>query len=432
MSKISIEELYKLFIGAKSVTKDTRDIPQGSIFFSLKGERFNGNQFAKEALEKGAAYAIIDEEKYQSDERLLLVDDCLVTLQELAKYHRAQLNIPVLGITGSNGKTTTKELIGAVLSKKFNIQLTRGNYNNHIGVPLTVLSIRKEHELAIVEMGANHQGEIDFLCSIGQPTHGLITNIGKAHLEGFGGIEGVKKGKSELYKYLSKTRGVAFLNKDDSILLSLCNVNNRFTYGQGEYSNVKGYLSEEYPFLKGKWKAEKTEGTFDSKLYGVYNFNNILAAIAIGTYFEIPSDKISLGIHQYEADMNRSQLIEKNSYKVYLDAYNANPDSMELSIKNFEANRGESKIVVLGDMFELGEDAKQEHRKIIQLVSSLKDIDTGVFVGKLFHEQKIEHPNLLFFPTVTEAKDWFTRFPKKEKAFLLKGSRGMAMENILK
>jgi UDP-N-acetylmuramoyl-tripeptide--D-alanyl-D-alanine ligase len=370
---MKIEEIHSLFLKHPLVSTDTRNIIPDSIFFALKGANFNGNNFAAEAIEKGAAYSIIDETQSTKNEKIILVEDVLKCLQDLATFHRKYLNIPVIGITGSNGKTTTKEILQRVLSKKFNVFATIGNLNNHIGVPLTLLALNKSHEIAIVEMGANHQGEIALLSSICLPNYALITNIGKAHLEGFGGIDGVIKGKTELYKFIRKNNGLLFVNGDDELLMRVSGDIDKITYGQKESNFLVGKLissqnglSFSYSTAKATVKVENNV-EINSVLNGMYNFQNILAAICIGTYFNIDSKKIKEAIEEYIPQNNRSQIEVRHGITFYMDAYNANPSSMEVSINNFdEQTKGKIRIAIIGGMNELGDTSAEEHQKLIQ------------------------------------------------------------------
>lgn len=432
MKEITLtSELYSVFKKCTGVSKDSRDIQDGCIYFALKGANFNGNLFAEEALRKGASYAVVDEDINSEDVRILRVENCLQALQDLARFHRYKLKIPVIGITGSNGKTTTKELIAAILSKKLNTYFTPGNLNNHIGVPLSVLEIDEKHDIAVIEMGANHQGEIAFLCTISQPSHGLITNIGKAHLEGFGGIEGVKKGKSELYKFLHHVQGKVFLNGDDQILTELTPDLELIQYGSNKEFYCQGSLYKSQPNIKGDWICHNQSGLIKSPLFGEYNFYNILAAICIGNYFGVSATEINEAISHYNSTNNRSQFIQKENFTILLDAYNANPTSMQKAIENFKGREANSKVAVLGDMFELGEVSKEEHKKLIHLAEK-QNFDLCVFVGSQFIlEQKLA-PNLLFLANTEEAVEWFRNFDKEGKEFLIKGSRGMALERLLK
>ncbi|MBL4707390.1 MAG: UDP-N-acetylmuramoyl-tripeptide--D-alanyl-D-alanine ligase [Flavobacteriales bacterium] len=431
MKKTSIEELYEVFLKHPQISKDTRQVDQGSIYFALKGESFDGNRFAEDAILKGAAFAVIDDPNYKKDEQFLLVDNCLKTLQKLANYHRQQLNIPVIGISGSNGKTTTKELIAATLNKKYKILYTEGNYNNHIGVPLTLLRISPEHEIAVIEMGANHQGEIDMLCNIAEPNYGMLSNIGKAHLEGFGGVEGVKKGKTELFRFLQKNNSPIFINLDDSAIRESAPENNIITYSLHDKADCRGKVEQTHPNLKGIWKTKNASGLINSSLYGEYNFHNILAAICIANFFEVEAKKIDAAISEYQSDMNRSQILKKDGLTIFLDAYNANPTSMSLSIENFDKVESKNKIAIIGDMFELGDAAHEEHKKIIQQSKEMRSIHLFIFVGVLFHEHYHESKNAQFFSTTDEAKKWFKSQELKGSTVLLKGSRGMRLEALL-
>jgi len=430
MKYTSIEDLYSIYKKHPRISKDTRDIVPSCIYFALKGESFDGNKFATEAIENGAAYAVIDNPEYQKSDQFILVEDSLKTLQELASVHRDNLNIPIIAITGSNGKTTTKELVSVVLNRSLKTHFTQGNYNNHIGVPLTLLQIDTSIEIAVIEMGANHIGEIDFLCNIAKPNYGLITNIGKAHIEGFGGIDGIKKGKTELYRYLEANNGIVFLNEDDSTLTSLIPKIETINYGKQNKVLCQGKLEKSHPTLAGSWNYKEKNGQINSSLYGEYNFYNILVAICIGNYFEINPSDIDEAISLYESKINRSQKIEKGSYTVYLDAYNANPTSMALAIDNFERSLHNNKVTILGDMYELGQDSYEEHLKIINSINASDKIQQALFVGDNFYQHKKELEGILFFKTVQEAKVWFNN-NKSDSAFLIKGSRGMKMENIL-
>ena len=432
MKKINTEELYSIYLKHPNLSKDTRDIANECIYLALKGENFNGNTFADKALEIGAAYVLIDEEKFWKDERYLLVDNVLESLQRLANYHRKKLNIPILAISGSNGKTTTKELIAAALSKKFNTLHTLGNYNNHIGVPLTLLRITSEHEIAIIEMGANHQGEIAFLCNIAAPNFGMLTNIGKAHLEGFGGEEGVRKGKTEMFKYMEKNNGTLFINVDDSkIRASVPESVKTVTYSIRETAQCTGTLTETHPRLIGSWRSDSKSGEINSALYGAYNFHNIIAACTIASHFGVDAADIDHAINAYESDMNRSQLVKKLGADIYLDAYNANPSSMKLALENFEQSTQENKIVILGDMFELGEVANKEHTAILQQLESSNTINQKILVGQLFMEHQDNYDQFHFFKTTEEVKKWFKSKRWEKTTILMKGSRGMRLENIL-
>lgn len=425
---MNIAELYRIFKQHPSVQTDTRKLKQGDIFFALKGPNFNGNLFAKQALEAGAAYAVVDEDVDASDKRLIRVTDTLAALQELAHYHRRQFSIPFIGITGSNGKTTSKELIYAVLSSHYRTYTTQGNLNNHIGVPLTLLSVQPDAEMAVIEMGANHQKEIAGYCVYTEPTHGVITNCGKAHLEGFGGEEGVRKGKGELYDYLSAHDGTAFVYADYDYLQSMSrSVPHIVQYGQSQ-GQVQGQVLANEPFLK----LAITQGfaqvhTITTQLVGDYNLPNILCAVVIGKYFSVPEEKIVSAIEQYTPSNSRSQLVQRGSNTIVLDAYNANPTSMKAAIENFAKLPATHKVLMLGGMMELGQQSVAEHEGIVQLIKQYpwKQV---VLVGGDF--SKIDH-GFTFLPDSTAAAQWFTGQVFENTHFLIKGSRSMQMEKIL-
>lgn len=430
-----IEFIYSLFQKHPKVITDSRKIEDGCLFFALKGDRFNGNEYADEAIQKGAAYAIIDEEKYQKGDKTILVDDVLATLQRLATFHRRRMLIPIIGITGSNGKTTTKELISAVLNSQYYCHFTKGNFNNHIGVPLTLLELTSDHEVAIIEMGANHVGEINLLCKIAEPTHGLITNIGKAHLEGFGGIEGVKKGKSELYKFIKWQNGVAFVNMDEPFLTKLSEgISKRVFYKKSKKPDLaeapyETILFEESPFVKVGFLDNNNElVTIQSQLIGHYNFNNIMTAISIGRYFRVRPKRIKEAIENYISSNNRSQLVDKGTNTFILDAYNANPTSMKNAIAAFGQINANKKIAILGDMLELGEFSKDEHEKIIQQAIDL-NLEQIILVGNEFG--KVQINGVQHFENVNDLKEWFSKQDFQETHFLLKGSRGIRLEQLL-
>jgi len=416
---MKIEQLYSLFTQNYLVDTDTRNIRKGSIFFALKGANFNANKFAEDALKNGASFAVIDEIAYHKQSKTILVNNVLETLQELAKHHRNQLNIPILALTGSNGKTTTKELINCVLSKKYKTTATIGNLNNHIGVPLTLLKIQPTTEIGIIEMGANHLKEIDFLCNIAKPNFGLITNFGKAHLEGFGGIEGVIKGKSELYNFLKATKGIAFVNSNDALQVKQSKDIETISFNTNKIKYI-----ETNPFVKVQFHNT----TIQSKLIGKYNYNNIAAAIAIGNYFKVSTNDIKDAIENYEPDNNRSQIINKGSLKLILDAYNANPSSMKVALENFNELKDKQKIVILGDMFELGKDSIKEHQKVADFASSL-NFDKLILIGKAFSTITVK--NALTYTCFEDFKASNENLNLKNATLLIKGSRGMALERIL-
>lgn len=414
---MKITDIYKLYSQHYLVDTDTRTIRKNTIFFALKGDNFNGNEFASKALEIGANYAIIDEKKYDTDKNTILVDDVLTTLQQLANFHRTQLNLPIIGLTGSNGKTTTKELINVVLSKKLKVTATKGNLNNHIGVPLTLLSMTPETEIGIVEMGANHQKEIEFLCSICKPDFGYITNFGKAHLEGFGGFEGVVKGKSELYTYLKNNKKFAFINPDDKLQVEKTQDLETIPFS----TDLK--LIDVNPFVKISFNNLKIQ----SNLIGKYNYTNIAVACTIGNYFNISSTKIKEAIESYFPTNNRSQIIEKVANRVILDAYNANPSSMKAALENFNSLKDKYKTVVLGDMFELGNESLKEHQSIVDLASNLNF--TNVFlVGEHFYKT---NSTLKIFKDFNSLNRFIKNNPLKQQSILIKGSRGMRLERLL-
>lgn len=426
---MNIEELYSLYLRCGKVTTDTRNIPIKSIFFALKGENFNGNEFAREAIESGASFAIVDEKECEDENNFIYcVENVLNALQKLARYHRSMLKIPVIALTGSNGKTTTKELITSVLSQKYNVLATPGNLNNHIGVPLTLLSINPTHDIAVVEMGANHQKEIEFLCEIAQPDYGYVTNFGRAHLEGFGGIEGVIKGKSELYTYLKKNKKTAFVNADDPLQVERTANLDRITFGSPENVDYKFQFNDN---KIGHCPEVRHLGTsFQSQLIGNYNAHNVAAAIAIGLKFEVPLTDIKTGIETYQADNNRSQVIDSKGRKIILDAYNANPSSMEAALLNFSKLSG-NKAVILGDMFELGEQSLQEHERIAELVKKL-NFQQVILIGSQFNRIKFElRKDFTRFETREAAEAYLQKKPIAEKNILIKGSRAMALEKLL-
>ncbi len=416
---MEIEQLYSLYSQNFKVDTDTRKIRNGSIFFALKGENFNGNKFALDALKKGADYAVIDEKQDKNNPQLILVDDVLKTLQKLANFHRKRLNIPIIALTGSNGKTTTKELINAVLSQKFKVTATEGNLNNHIGVPLTLLSMTPATEIGIVEMGANHLKELEFSCKIAEPNYGYITNFGKAHLEGFGGEQGVIKGKSELYNYLKACDGIVFINQDDNI-----QVKQSAGIKKIAFDSKIIQLIHANPFVISSFKNI----TIKSQLIGKYNFTNISAAIAIGNYFSISPDKIKLGIKSYLPTNNRSQIIKKGNTQIILDAYNANPSSMAVAIENFNQLDALNKIVFLGDMFELGKSSNIEHQKIADLVTSLH-FNKVYLIGKAFSTVTVK--NAFQFESFEAFKKSQNYINVNNTSILVKGSRGMALERLL-
>ena len=441
------EQLYRLYLQHPVISTDTRKIAPGSLFFALKGDKFDANTFARQAIETGAAYAIIDNHEYAIGEQYILVEDGLAALQQLAAYHRSKLNIPVIGLTGTNGKTTTKELINAVLSQRFKTLATVGNLNNHIGVPLTLLSIDGSHQMAVIEMGANHQKEIALLCSIAQPTHGMITNVGKAHLEGFGGVEGVKKGKGEMYDYLASQppgeglKRIAFINSDDQVLLDMQqarSLSNGVYYGTGPGKNlVTGELLENSPLLTLAYTNNKTgeKHTLKTQLTGTYNLHNILAAITTGVYFGLRAEEINAGIEGYQPKNNRSQIMHTATNTLICDFYNANPSSMFVAIDNMDNIKADKKVLILGDMFEMGPESAVEHTAVIKKAEDA-NVDERIFIGKDFCSQQSEvrntnFINTTFYLSAEDAMIGLKSNPITNATILIKGSRGMALERLV-
>ena len=426
----SIEDLYSIYTAHPSVVTDTRKLKLGDLYFALKGPNFNGNLFAIAALEAGASYAIVDEAMIDSgvfQERIILVQDVLTTLQALAKYHRQQFDIPFIAITGSNGKTTTKELVYAVLASHFKTYTTQGNLNNHIGVPLTLLSIPKNAEMAVIEMGANHQKEIASYCTYTLPTHGMITNCGKAHLEGFGGVEGVKKGKGELYDYLRGHNGTVFLMEDFDYLVQMAQgIQHVIGYGK-EQGQIQGEAIDANGMLSVKINKGITLDTIQTHLVGNFNLPNVLAAISIGQYFKVPNEKIKAAIENYIPTNSRSQLVKWQNNDVILDAYNANPSSMKLAVENFVTLNKANKVVCLGGMRELGADTSLEHQMLIDQLKENNWSDV-LLVGSEF--KNCNH-NYQYFDTVQEAKIWFDSKQFSGFSILIKGSRGIQMELLI-
>jgi UDP-N-acetylmuramoyl-tripeptide--D-alanyl-D-alanine ligase len=423
---MNIEDIYKIYRQFPSIQTDSRKLEKEDIFFALKGPNFNGNHFAKQALNLGAAYVVADEPLSFKDEKIIEVDDVLTTLQQLAKFHRNQFKIPFIAITGSNGKTTTKELLHEVLSSSFKTYTTKGNLNNHIGVPLTLLKIKADAEMAVIEMGANHLNEIAGYCEYTQPTHGLITNIGKAHLEGFGGVENVKKGKGELFDYLRKHEGTAFVNADDPAVVEISRgIDKTIFYGKVG-KDFNGVLIKSDPFAEVLISGAD-EINIKTNLTGGYNFSNVMAAVAVGRYFNVEDEKIKKAIENYKPANSRSQLIEQESNKIILDAYNANPGSMKAAIENFASMKADKKVLLLGSMMELGPDSRNEHAYIISLLDK-HPWDAVVLVGKNFGELNHSYLN---FDSSLQAKAWLQKQHFKNTHILIKGSRSMQMEKVL-
>lgn len=425
IDKMDIAELHKIFIDANGISTDTRNLVQGSIFFALKGETFNGNEFAAKALAEGCSHAVVDEEEYAHLSGCILVSNVLKTLQDLANFHRKQFNIPVLGITGSNGKTTCKELIGAVLSKKYNPLVTIGNLNNHLGVPFTLLRITSKHDFAIIEMGASKKGDIKELAEIAEPTHGIITNIGMAHIEGFGSFEGVIETKTELYHFISNQKGTLFVNADDELLMR--KMPQAINYQYGSKGKVQGKLHELTPFVNFSWKTENYESPIlVSHLVGRYNFTNFLAAAAIGTFFEVAPEDINDALSSYLPSNNRSQVTQTDRNTLIVDCYNANVTSMQAALESFVEVEHNNKLVILGDMLELGDISEVEHQKVVSFLE--KENLNAILVGKEFSKvtgRYSTHSNVAEVIANENLAD------KKDLLVLLKGSRGLKLEGLI-
>lgn len=422
-------ELYDHFLSSAGISTDTRRIEKGRIFFALKGPNFNGNLFAEEALQAGAKLVVADEKHFRDHPAIVMVNNALETLQQLARYHRKMLNLKIVAICGSNGKTTTKELMTRVLARQHRVYATKGNLNNHIGVPLTLLEMQRENTIGIVEIGANHAGETMALCEIAMPDYGLITNNGKDHLEGYGTVEGVRRGNGELYQYLRKNNGLAFVCADQHDLMEDSKDLQRVTYGASPQSNYSGKLVEEFPYLNIEWLPEKI--LLSTQLAGSYNFQNVMAAVATGAYFGVEKMAIQSAVASYVPSSNRSQIVKQGSNVFLLDAYNANPTSMQAALDHFTRMPAAKKILILGDMLELGSYSEQEHRQLISV------IDTGkfshiIFVGKEFKKAlNGEMDPFLHFETVSALKSWFEKQHFTGYNVLLKGSRGIGLEKLL-
>lgn len=428
-------ELYGKYQECLGLSTDTRQITPDCLFVALKGDSFNGNQFALQALHAGARYAVVDDPTVAGqDPRCLLVADGLTALQDLARHHRRTLTMPIIGLTGSNGKTTTKELIANVLSKNFRTYATVGNLNNHIGVPLTLLALNDTYELAVVEMGANHQGEIALLCSIAQPTHGLITNVGKAHLEGFGGIEGIRKGKGELYDYLAQTGGTVFINSRDTTLTAMYRERLKSIRSENKFAEAIFYPGEPVDLLQESpvvmYREASQTQAITTHLPGRYNFENMLAALAVGHYFGVTADEASHAVADYNPTNNRSQLVVKGTNTILMDAYNANPSSMAAAVEQFAATPARRKLVILGDMYELGAESEAEHAALGKLVASGK-FDLVILAGEAMKWALGALPNAYYFPDKFSLHNWLMDHPQTDTHILVKGSRGMKLESVL-
>lgn len=424
---MDIKYIHSLFLKCNAVSIDTRKIESNSLFVAIKGERFDANTFAEEALIKGASYVIIDDESFYIDERTILVEDSLVALQELAQFHRKYLKLPIIALTGSNGKTTTKELIHVVLSKKYNTKATVGNLNNHIGVPLTLLSFNSETEIGIVEMGANHKKEIEFLCELANPDYGYITNFGKAHLEGFGGVAGVIEGKSEMYHFLSQNDNLAFVNLEDSIQVERSKNLRCYSFGlNNKNADLEIRSIKADPFVEVCY----SNITITSHLIGLYNANNVNAAIAIGKYFDVEDKSIKEALESYIPENNRSQLVSNGNNEVILDAYNANPSSMAVAIENFLQLEKLNKVIILGDMFELGSESQKEHKELIESLIK-EDTVQCFFIGSAFYGNRIDKNNFQFYDSFDAFSAFLKEYKIEQSTILIKGSRGMALERTL-
>ncbi|MGB1971594.1 MAG: UDP-N-acetylmuramoyl-tripeptide--D-alanyl-D-alanine ligase [Flavobacteriaceae bacterium] len=420
-------ELHSLFLKSSGVSTDTRTLKKGNLFFCLTGEHFNGNEFAQKALTKGAAFVIMDDRSfYTAGNKEILTENSLELLQELAQYHRKQFNIPVIGLTGSNGKTTTKELISSVLSQKYSVQATLGNLNNHIGVPLTLLQIDATTDIALIEMGANHEKEIAFLCEIARPTLGYITNFGKAHLEGFKSLEGVVRGKSELYDYLRKNKGKAFVNSNDPMQVKQSQDIDRVFFGKGDLTQIWTDNTLDH---RGYCKIISKNKTYVSQITGAYNFDNLNAAYTIGVYFDLTTNQIESGIGLYKPNNNRSEWRKTKKNTLLLDAYNANPSSMIAALKAFDSMKVNAKVVILGDMLELGAHSQNEHQSIVDLSLSLT-FDLIILIGPHFGQCHRQAP-IQYFESTLAAKVYLKEKPIEKATLLIKGSRGIALENLL-
>lgn len=425
---MEIPQLYDIYKKYPLVTTDTRNCTKDSLFFALKGANFNGNEYASKAIESGCSYAIVDEAKYATAPNIILVEDCLKTLQQLANYHRKKLKIPIIGITGTNGKTTTKELMMSVLATEYNVIATQGNFNNHIGVPLTLLRIKKEHEIAIIEMGANHVGEIKILADIAEPNYGLITNLGRAHIEGFGSFENIVKTKGELYDSVRNAKeGKIFIDNDNSLLKQMADGITTISYGLEDDLFISGKVLSINPYLHFEWKFASTQNEVKTKLIGEYNLSNTLAAITVGKYFGIKTELICKAIEEYEPTNNRSQLKETDKNMLIIDAYNANPTSMHAALENFNHMKVNHKILILGDMKELGPDTDMEHQKIADYIAK-RDFEKVFLVGECFNRVKTNHPR---YKDLEELRSYIVQNPIEDSYILIKGSRGIQLERCI-
>lgn len=424
---MSIIDLYDLFIHNPQITTDSRNCPKGSIFFALKGDKFDGNQYAGKALASGCVYAVIDNPDYYIGERTILVDNVLKTLQQLAHHHRKVLGLPIIGITGTNGKTTTKELLAAVLSTKFNLLYTEGNFNNHIGVPLTLLRLTHDHEMAVIEMGASHPGDIKELVDIVHPNYGIITNVGRAHLEGFGSFEGVIRTKGELYDYIRRSKGKIFIKKENEYLQSIAKGIEQITYGNGNDAFASGQVVSCDPFLVFNWKQQGKLHTVETHMIGSYNLDNVLAAVAVGRFFKIPAERISRAIAAYEPTNNRSQFKKTDNNELIIDAYNANPSSMKVALDNFITMPVQPKAIILGDMRELGPTSNELHAEVVEQIKK-GQFDKVFLCGEHFSKVGKEFSP---FATTEAMTEELRRQPLKGYHILIKGSHSMGLEKLV-
>lgn len=424
---MSIIDLYDLFIHNPQITTDSRNCPKGSIFFALKGDKFDGNQYAGKALASGCVYAVIDNPDYYIGERTILVDNVLKTLQQLAHHHRKVLGLPIIGITGTNGKTTTKELLAAVLSTKFNLLYTEGNFNNHIGVPLTLLRLTHDHEMAVIEMGASHPGDIKELVDIVHPNYGIITNVGRAHLEGFGSFEGVIRTKGELYDYIRRSKGKIFIKKENEYLQSIAKGIEQITYGNGDDAFASGQVVSCDPFLVFNWKQQGKLHTVETHMIGSYNLDNVLAAVAVGRFFKIPAERISRAIAAYEPTNNRSQFKKTDNNELIIDAYNANPSSMKVALDNFITVPVQPKAIILGDMSELGPTSNELHAEVVEQIKK-GQFDKVFLCGEHFSKVGKEFSP---FATTEAMTEELRRQPLKGYHILIKGSHSMGLEKLV-
>lgn len=423
---MSIIDLYDLFIHNPQITTDSRNCPKGSIFFALKGDKFDGNQYAGKALASGCVYAVIDNPDYYIGERTILVDNVLKTLQQLAHHHRKVLGLPIIGITGTNGKTTTKELLAAVLSTKFNLLYTEGNFNNHIGVPLTLLRLTHDHEMAVIEMGASHPGDIKELVDIVHPNYGIITNVGRAHLEGFGSFEGVIRTKGELYDYIRRSKGKIFIKKENEYLQSIAKGIEQITYGNGDDAFASGQVVSCDPFLVYNWKQQGKLHTVETHIIGSYNLDNVLAAVAVGRFFKIPAERISRAIAAYEPTNNRSQFKKTDNNELIIDAYNANPSSMKVALDNFITMPVQPKAIILGDMRELGPTSDELHAEVVAQIKK-GQFDKVFLCGEHFSKVGKEFSP---FATTEAMVEELRKQPLKGYHILIKGSHSMGLEKL--